>query len=818
VTPVPPFEWEQSQPTHTHTHTKKLYTAPALGKVDPREKQDPRGQMKRGGKKEQDARELLLRMKTELEAELADDEKKARRKKRSSKKKVNKEDPRSNQDWRPFLTAWGDGSSQQLTGKPVKSRCKLDPIAVFPLVEKQIRGPWASSIQKSIWKGIHCGRHATYCWTLSGKLYSWGSGNALGRTPSDRCWSVPGFGGTFHTAVNSVSTGEDHVVCTTVGGRIYTWGLTMTGALGLGESSRKPSPTQIPFFQKRFVTKVSAGANHTAVVTMAQELYTFGEGRAGQLGHGDVKNRNRPCKVEALCGVIFVACGSNHTLIGASSLRSTGYHQLFATGHGEYGRLGTGKEHSQNIPTLIEKIPDNLTLGDMSAGSAHNLVLDGNGDVYAFGWNQYGQCAISPLEQVVLHPQKISSLSRITQVSAGFAHSIVLGEDGTIFAFGFGEQGQLGIGSEVSSSEPCMVDKLSAFRALNISAGWCHNGVLCEKKGLNSDKLSWRKQLQQEKAACKILRFLIRCTFLRDSSEQTQHSSSSIEQPGQHSAACLDHAQQAKTVNIDVGKQKPKQGLISSIEDEAYDEEEPVLDNGAHEGFHEASLSFLTQSIVLVETNEDMQYHSRNASPDEDNGAADSSFFLTDSAYCLDGDDSYNKDVAGDLCDQPVILSSPVVNECSSTVSAIHDEILLDQETTSTKFKHETPAHKDSLRLISQPISSGALSSSLIEPIREATFKAKNNSSANKEKSINKLAVKNPRSSKSQGSGMSSNSTLLKPLGRSSSQQGQSFSLNDDINKRIAELDRCQSYIARPTKSTQPKKKKHLPPMVPFTT
>ena len=83
----------------------------------------------------------------------------------------------------------------------------------------------------------------------------------------------------------------------------------------------------------------AAGKRHTAVWTEAGELFTFGYGGKGQLGHGvEGENELVPRQVEALAGkkVIGVAAGYECTTVWTEA------GELFTLGDGENGQLGHG--------------------------------------------------------------------------------------------------------------------------------------------------------------------------------------------------------------------------------------------------------------------------------------------------------------------------------------------------------------------------------------------------------------------------------------------------------------------------------------------
>lgn len=79
---------------------------------------------------------------------------------------------------------------------------------------------------------------------------------------------------------------------------------------------------------------MSAGYRHTAAVTEDGELFTWGEGDYGRLGHGDSNCRNVPTLVKDVTNVGQVACGSAYTL--AVSLDSRTVWSFGSADNGEF--------------------------------------------------------------------------------------------------------------------------------------------------------------------------------------------------------------------------------------------------------------------------------------------------------------------------------------------------------------------------------------------------------------------------------------------------------------------------------------------------
>ncbi len=94
-------------------------------------------------------------------------------------------------------------------------------------------------------------------------------------------------------------------------------------------------PRVIESLRGKDVVDIACGGAHSAVITAQGELYTFGKGRYGRLGHGDSDDQLKPKLVEALAGyrVVDVACGSGD----AQTLCITDDDNVWSWGDGDYG-------------------------------------------------------------------------------------------------------------------------------------------------------------------------------------------------------------------------------------------------------------------------------------------------------------------------------------------------------------------------------------------------------------------------------------------------------------------------------------------------
>ena len=93
-------------------------------------------------------------------------------------------------------------------------------------------------------------------------------------------------------------------------GDVFSFGKGMDGRLGHGEEDWDQfRPKQVEALKGRNVVQVSAGGYHSLVLTESGDVFSFGMGRYGRLGHGDEESQYLPKLVEALKGKKVVEVG-----------------------------------------------------------------------------------------------------------------------------------------------------------------------------------------------------------------------------------------------------------------------------------------------------------------------------------------------------------------------------------------------------------------------------------------------------------------------------------------------------------------------------
>jgi alpha-tubulin suppressor-like RCC1 family protein len=190
----------------------------------------------------------------------------------------------------------------------------------------------------------------------------------------------------------------------------------------------------------------AASTHSPGVVTT---LRAWGNNYTGQLDDGTYgNNRTTPVKVSGLRGAelkALLAAGQGHTL----ALKSDG--TVSAWGYNRDGELGNGANEDSPTPVLVKDFRD--PTGHLSgvraiaAGSSHSLALKEDGTVWAWGYNFDGQLG-DGTEANSTRPVRVGELQGVEAIAAGSVHSLALKEDGSVWAWGANDQGQLGNGTK----------------------------------------------------------------------------------------------------------------------------------------------------------------------------------------------------------------------------------------------------------------------------------------------------------------------------------------------------------------------------------
>ncbi len=220
---------------------------------------------------------------------------------------------------------------------------------------------------------------------------------------------------------------------------------------------------------------VSAGAQHTVAIKTDGSLWAWGYNAHGQLGDGTNIDRNVPKQIGTDTNWTVVSAGGEHTV----AIKRDG--SLWAWGVNSYGQLGDGTNgwlKDKNIPT---KISDAKDWNVVSAGYAHTMAIKTDGSLWAWGWNCNGQLGDGTYTDKNV-PTLIGTDTTWAVVSAGHFHTVAIKANKTLWAWGLNDNGQLGDGTNTDKNIPTRIG--TGINWDNVSAGHFHNVAIKANKTL----------------------------------------------------------------------------------------------------------------------------------------------------------------------------------------------------------------------------------------------------------------------------------------------------------------------------------------------
>jgi alpha-tubulin suppressor-like RCC1 family protein len=279
--------------------------------------------------------------------------------------------------------------------------------------------------------------------------------------------------------VVGMAVGGDHTVVSTSERQLYTFGDGACGRLGHGGLENELVPRLVEGLDGKQVTALSAGSYHTVVCTSAGQLYTFGHGAQGQLGHGGVEQEFVPRLVQGLVDmhVTVVAAGGSHTLV------CTADGQLYAFGKGGCGQLGHGGQADELMPRLVVGLEGKQMVG-LAAGLVHSVVCTAEGQLYTFGYGKHGQLGHGG-EKTELMPRHVVGMQgrQIVGLAAGSHHTMLCTTEGHLYTFGKGLRGQLGHGGRKDAHVPRLVQGLVGRKVVGMATGASNHSIVWTTDG-----------------------------------------------------------------------------------------------------------------------------------------------------------------------------------------------------------------------------------------------------------------------------------------------------------------------------------------------
>ncbi|MBF0565842.1 MAG: DUF1566 domain-containing protein, partial [Nitrospirae bacterium] len=267
------------------------------------------------------------------------------------------------------------------------------------------------------------------------------------------------------SSIIAIAGGYFHTITLKGDGTVWTWGWNNWGQLGDGTTTNRFTPVQVNGLTG--VVAIAGGAGHTIALKGDGTVWTWGLNDYGELGDGTTTNRFTPLQVNGLTGVVAIAGGEYQTI----ALKGDG--TVWTWGRNDFGELGDGTTTQRNTPVQVNGLTGVI---DIAAGGAiHTIALKGDGTVWTWGRNDFGELGDGTTTQRNT-PVQVNGLTGVIAIAGGGLHTIALKGDGTIWAWGYNGDGELGDGTTTDRWTPVQVSGLTGVTA--IAGGGYHTIAL----------------------------------------------------------------------------------------------------------------------------------------------------------------------------------------------------------------------------------------------------------------------------------------------------------------------------------------------------
>eukprot|EP00930_Biecheleria_cincta_P097737 TRINITY_DN8941_c0_g7_i1.p1 TRINITY_DN8941_c0_g7~~TRINITY_DN8941_c0_g7_i1.p1 ORF type:complete len:478 (+),score=63.12 TRINITY_DN8941_c0_g7_i1:25-1434(+) len=327
---------------------------------------------------------------------------------------------------REELLVWGSNSHGQIGNNSLDN--VLRPITVIP----------------RNMKAVAAGRFFSLALTLDGELMVWGfnEDGILGIGSAIEKQQTPVKLDTGGLKIKHMAGGWKHILAVTEEGLLLAWGNNDYGQLGDGSTHKRRRPAQTLLPGGIRCKAVAAGWYHSLVLTEEGAVFGAGMGFAGRGGdqeHGRQMGRGAGFVQVIRAGIDQISAGGSRSL----ALTKTG--TVLAWGGNDHGEVGNGSFQFQPSPVAV--LRDQAVI---AAGTHHSVAANEDYEVYVWGYGVLpanGEAFDCPARISVNEPNPMNCQDGAYFIAAGEAHTVVVGPDGEVVAFGRNLNGQVGIGS-----------------------------------------------------------------------------------------------------------------------------------------------------------------------------------------------------------------------------------------------------------------------------------------------------------------------------------------------------------------------------------
>jgi len=247
----------------------------------------------------------------------------------------------------------------------------------------------------------------------------------------------------------SIANGYQHTLAVKSDSTLWSWGRNSYGQLGSNVITHRSSPTQTIALGQNW-TYVAGGYQHSLAGKSDSSIWSFGRNNFGQLGTGLLLHRSSPTQTLGYANNwSSVSCGNSFT----TAIKTDG--TLWACGTGTNGQLGDGTTASKSSPVQTAIYATNWS--KTKCGYLTTSSIKSDGTLWAWGNNENGQLGDNTITHRSSPVQTVAFGTNWSSVASGRIHTAAIKTDGTLWTWGFNSSGQLGDNTITNKSSPVQV-------------------------------------------------------------------------------------------------------------------------------------------------------------------------------------------------------------------------------------------------------------------------------------------------------------------------------------------------------------------------
>jgi alpha-tubulin suppressor-like RCC1 family protein len=244
-----------------------------------------------------------------------------------------------------------------------------------------------------------------------------------------------------------ISAGGQHSLALRANGTLWAWG--NGGVLGDDTNVKRSSPVLVAGGFTDWC-QIDAGGYHSLAIRTNGTLWAWGRGLSGQLGDNTTVAKSSPVSVVGGFTDWCQVSAKYHS----AGIRTNG--TLWAWGYNCLGEIGDNTTISKSSPVSV--VGGFTDWCQVSVGSCNTLAIRTDGTLWAWGSNQFGQIGDNTTVDKSSPVSVVGGFTDWCQVSNGRRNSAAIRTNGSLWAWGYNVYyAQLGDNTTVNKSSPVSV-------------------------------------------------------------------------------------------------------------------------------------------------------------------------------------------------------------------------------------------------------------------------------------------------------------------------------------------------------------------------